>query len=613
VSAAPPAIAGIAQEGQVLTLIQGQWSNNPTVTDQWERCAGPACAPISGQSGATYTVTAADAGYTLEVLETASNSGGDANVSSAPTQLIVAPPTAISAPSISGSASDGTVLTEAHASWTGAPTSFSYQWYRCGGSGCAPIAGATAQIYSPTAVDVGSALLVAEVATNAGGPSAPADSALTGVVTPAAPVIPVPVNMAAPTISGVSQQGQTLTEGHGPWSGNPSSYEYQWESCDNSGCADIRGATGQSYTLTATEVGKKVTVLETAANGGGSGIPAMSALTAPVSTSGTASLGVLPNDPTTNQAVALVATVSSGSANARPAGSLTFLDSNKAIAGCANKAVAPTSQVVTVICQSSFAAGASRLTAAYTPSPGVLVGGAVSSPVTLYVSQDATSTALAVTKQVARGKRATYAATLVLPASNSGPMQPTGSIEFLDGGQPIRGCLSRPLSGLVATCSVLYRSAGRHEISARYAGDRNFSPSSSAGRSVRIVEHASRPVVLGFVSSILQWQFQYHPAYTVVSTLHAERVAAGMTMSLACKGSSCPFRRVSLPAATGTSVDLLPEFHRRHLRPGSQITVRITHAHWIGKYYSFTVRASRGPLIVLSCLGVGRARPGMDC
>jgi hypothetical protein len=611
---APPAIAGIAQEGQVLTLTHGQWTSNPTVTDQWERCAGSACTPISGQSAATYTVTVADAGHTLEVLETASNTGGTVSVSSTPTAVIVPPPTEISAPSVGGNAVQGSLLTEAHASWTGAPASFNYQWYRCGDSGCAPIPGAMFQTYRPSAADVGSALLVAEVATNAGGSSAPADSALTPVVTPPAPVTPVPVSISPPTISGVARQGQTLVEGHGSWSDNPSSYTYRWLSCDGAGCADIAGATEQSYTLTASDVGRLVAVMETATNGGGSGLAQISAPTAPVSTSGAASLGFLPNDPTTNQAVALVATVSSGSANARPTGSLTFVNAGRPIAGCANKPVAPTGQVVTVICQSSFAAGTSSLSAIYSPSAGALVAAATSSPVALDVGRDATSTALAVTKQVARGKRATYAATLVVAGSGSGPLQPTGSVEFLDGGRPIGGCLRRPLSGLAATCSVVYRSTGQHQISARYVGDPNFAGSSSDGRSVRIVEHASAPVVLGFVSSTLQWQFQYHRAYTLVTMLQAARIAKGMNVSLACSGPSCPFSRISLPgAATNSLLDLLPQFHRRHLRPGSHITVRIMRPQWIGKYYSFTVRAGRGPLIVLSCLGVGRARPGVDC
>ncbi|MGZ6564648.1 MAG: hypothetical protein ACXVH1_34775, partial [Solirubrobacteraceae bacterium] len=99
-----------------------------------------------------------------------------------------------------------------------------------------------------------------------------------------------------------------------------------------------------------------------------------------------------------------------------------------------------------------------------------------------------------------------------------------------------------------------------------------------------------------------------------VTGLEADRLATGMTVVLACRGPSCPFKRVRFPVPAGAStIDLRPTFHKRRLRPGSEITVRITHSHWIGKYYAFTVRPGRGPTIVLSCLGVGQARPGSGC
>ena len=251
------------------------------------------------------------------------------SVSSAPTQTIVAPPTEISAPSVLGTLVEGSQLTETHGSWTGAPTSFAYQWYRCASAACAPISWATGQTYTPVAADVGSALLVAEVATNAGGPSAPADSALTSVVT--GPLAPAPVDISPPSISGVAQQGQTLSEAHGSWSGSPTSYRYQWDACDSAGCADIPGATGQSYALTAADVGKHIVVLESAANATGVGTSAASARTSPVTTTVATSLAVLPNNPITNQQATLVATVTSGSANAHPSGSLTFFDGGRAI------------------------------------------------------------------------------------------------------------------------------------------------------------------------------------------------------------------------------------------------------------------------------------------
>jgi CHAP domain len=96
-----------------------------------------------------------------------------------------------------------------------------------------------------------------------------------------------PLNTAAPSISGTPSQGQTLTESHGVWSNNPTGYTYQWEDCGPSGqsCSPISGASGQTYTLTAADVGDTICVQEVASNAGGAGQPAQSAPTAVVAPS----------------------------------------------------------------------------------------------------------------------------------------------------------------------------------------------------------------------------------------------------------------------------------------------------------------------------------------
>lgn len=88
---APPAISGTAQVGSTLTASQGTWSGNPTkYTYAWNRCdsKGNNCAAISGATSSTYTVTAADAGTTLRVAVTASNSTGSTTATSAPTASV---------------------------------------------------------------------------------------------------------------------------------------------------------------------------------------------------------------------------------------------------------------------------------------------------------------------------------------------------------------------------------------------------------------------------------------------------------------------------------------------------------------------------------------------
>ena len=93
-----------------------------------------------------------------------------------------------------------------------------------------------------------------------------------------------PAASSPPSISGTAADGQTLTESHGVWSNSPIAYTYQWEDCDLSGqsCAAISGATGQTYTLTATDVRHTIRVQELASNSGGAGQPATSDPTAAV-------------------------------------------------------------------------------------------------------------------------------------------------------------------------------------------------------------------------------------------------------------------------------------------------------------------------------------------
>jgi hypothetical protein len=87
-----------------------------------------------------------------------------------------------------------------------------------------------------------------------------------------------------PTISGTATQEQTLTESHAAWSNKPTSYTYQWQRCDSSGnnCQAISGATAQTYTLTAADVGSTMRVQETASDSEGTSAPQVSAATAVV-------------------------------------------------------------------------------------------------------------------------------------------------------------------------------------------------------------------------------------------------------------------------------------------------------------------------------------------
>ncbi len=100
----------------------------------------------------------------------------------------------------------------------------------------------------------------------------------------AAPTKP-PVNAAAPTISGTTEETDTLTATTGSWGDFPTSYSYRWQDCTAGTCTNIPGATSKTYVLQYSEVGDTVDVVVTATNG--SGIGTSSARSATVPATGT--------------------------------------------------------------------------------------------------------------------------------------------------------------------------------------------------------------------------------------------------------------------------------------------------------------------------------------
>jgi hypothetical protein len=187
-------------------------------------------------------------------------------------------PTARTQPTIAGIAEQGLTLTESHATWSNGSTSYLYQWEDCDstGSNCSLISGATAQTYTPTASDVGDTIRVQEAVPGYDGTTGRETSARTAAV-----IVGPPTNTSAPTISGNTTEGQTLTESHGVWTNTPTKYEYRWEDCTSAGtgCVAIGAATAQSYALTASDVGHTIEVQETASNSTGASSPASSAAT----------------------------------------------------------------------------------------------------------------------------------------------------------------------------------------------------------------------------------------------------------------------------------------------------------------------------------------------
>ena len=99
-------------------------------------------------------------------------------------------------------------------------------------------------------------------------------------------VPPPPTNSSPPAITGNAEWGRTLTETHGAWTESPTSWRYQWSSCDGSAnaCQAIAGATSQVYEIRGADQGHTIRVSEWATNAGGTGGPSTSSATAVVTT-----------------------------------------------------------------------------------------------------------------------------------------------------------------------------------------------------------------------------------------------------------------------------------------------------------------------------------------
>jgi hypothetical protein len=565
----------------------------------------------------SYAVTSTDVGHTIVLSETATDAAlvpPDTTVASAATSAVLPLPPAAStpAPLVSGTAQQSVTLSAVHGGWTNTPTSYSDVWERCIGSSCA-LTGITAPTYLLGPADVGYTIEFVETASNSGGASATSETS-----SPSAVVLPLPpVNTLLPAIAGTPQQGQVLTVTPGVWTSNPNSptsLTHQWEDCAALVCIPIPGQTGTSYTVGPGDVGRTIEVVETAFNAAAlQGVAPVSAHTATASTTSTTSVVAFSqNAPTTNQAVTLVATISSSSGNANPHGTLSFFNGSDTIRDCSGKGVSG-GQTITIVCQASFPAGVAQISAAYVADPGSLVAGSSSDTTPVSVGKGSTSVSLAVTPKVAPGGQATYVATLGVPVSSAGPTLPSGSIEFMDGGQPIGGCVSQALSNLTATCSVSYPAAGTHSVSAFYSGDSNFTGSASSASSVQFVAGAAKkPTVHPSLGSTLGWKIAYHPHYSELIGLTAYAVPKGTSILVQCFGKGCPFAKWHLTKAAGT-INLLSRFRHRHLRAGVRITVRLTRRHWVGKYYSFTIRAGHAPVVRTDCLGPSGGKPGVSC
>ena len=267
-----PTVSGSAATLQTLSASNGTWSNTPTsYTYQWQIATSPTSgwSNIGGQTASTYTLAAGDAGASVRVGVTASNSFGSTTAYSGPAGPVVSSAPVVSVkPVVSGTASVGSVISTGNGTWSNAPTSYTYQWQIATSptSGWSDVSGQTGSTYTLALGDAGASFRVGVTASNGAGTA----TAYSGAVGPV--ISAVPAVSTKPTVSGNPWVGQLLSATSGGWSPAATTYAYQWQiaTSPTSGWSNVSGATGSTLALPSGDVGASLRVGVTAANASGS-------------------------------------------------------------------------------------------------------------------------------------------------------------------------------------------------------------------------------------------------------------------------------------------------------------------------------------------------------
>jgi hypothetical protein len=161
------------------------------------------------------------------------------------------------APDVTGLTYVGDVLTTTDGTWTGSPTSYSYQWKR----GATNI-GTNANTYNLVSADANTNITCVVTATNAIGST----NATSNIFVPSA--LSAPTNIDPPAIPNdvTWQVGMVIFFSYNQWDGNPvPTLTYQWLRNGS----NITGETNTTYLLDLADSGQLISVKCTATNSQG--------------------------------------------------------------------------------------------------------------------------------------------------------------------------------------------------------------------------------------------------------------------------------------------------------------------------------------------------------
>jgi len=242
-------ITGDPSVGSTLAVTFGTLSPTPTtISYQWKRNG----VDITDATSATYVATADDEWQDITVTFTASRVGYTSwtRTTATPATVSAGVIGSLTVPRITGTARVGSTLRGTTGTWTNAPDSFDYQWYRDGEL----IEDETEITHVVTEDDLGFTLVLGVTAHKEGFVDESAFSVATDEVRLAR------FNaQPTPPISGTAKVASTLTAVTGAWSPTPTDFTYRW----TRGGVPITGATSSTYVLTSADAGALIRVIVT--------------------------------------------------------------------------------------------------------------------------------------------------------------------------------------------------------------------------------------------------------------------------------------------------------------------------------------------------------------
>jgi hypothetical protein len=238
-----PAVTGVAEYGETLTVDPGTWDDGVTLSYQWLRSG----TPINDATEVAYFAQLADVGSAVSVRSVGRKWGyRSVQKQSYPTETVSGGYIPSDTPEIIGPFRVGSTLTVDLGDWLEG-VAFTYRWY----NGATLLAGEDGD-----SIVVDSSLINEFVSVEVTGSRSyfidtSARSAASPQISPG-----LFETDSSRMISGSAVVGQTLTANLGVWDPAPTTVAYQWLLNG----AVIRGATGSTYVVGSKDVGRQVSV-----------------------------------------------------------------------------------------------------------------------------------------------------------------------------------------------------------------------------------------------------------------------------------------------------------------------------------------------------------------